>query len=227
MRSRSSSNPHPPWSFLLPPSLPFIPTPSVEGTSQEHCLSHFILAHIFAMKWFCCCCCCFLSSSASSLRAVWSDMKSLSHVWLFATPCTVAYQAPSMGFSRQEYWNGLPFPSPRDLLDPGIEPRSPALQVDALPSEPPGKPSLYIWLILVSSCIHLVLLVISLLFQWRRYIWRVSVTFDNKHWFSSLVTLTVSWGNFFQGLNSSFPPHLCLGSRLKRAAAKWVKLSFW
>ena len=56
-------------------------------------------------------------------------------------PWTVAYQAPpSMGFSRQEYWNGLPFPSPEDLPDPGIEPGSPALQADALPSEPPGKP---------------------------------------------------------------------------------------
>ena len=44
-----------------------------------------------------------------------------------------------MGFSRQEYWSGLPFPSPGDLPDPGIEPRSPALQADALPSEPPGK----------------------------------------------------------------------------------------
>ena len=45
-----------------------------------------------------------------------------------------------MGFSRQEYWRGLPFPSPGDLPDPGIEPRSPALQADALTSEPPGKP---------------------------------------------------------------------------------------
>ena len=54
----------------------------------------------------------------------------------------VAYQAPlSMGFSRQEYWNGLPFPFPGDLPDTGIEPGSPALQADALPSEPPGKPS--------------------------------------------------------------------------------------
>ena len=53
------------------------------------------------------------------------------------TPWTVAYQAPpSMGFSRQECWNGLPFPSPGDLPDPGIEPRSPILQADALPSEP-------------------------------------------------------------------------------------------
>ena len=58
-----------------------------------------------------------------------------------ANPWTIARQAPpSMGFSRQEYWNGLPFPSPGDLSDPGIEPRSPALQADALTSEPPGKP---------------------------------------------------------------------------------------
>ena len=48
----------------------------------------------------------------------------------------------SMGFSRQEYWSGLPFPSPGDLPNPGIEPRSPALQADALSSEPPGKPNL-------------------------------------------------------------------------------------
>ena len=69
------------------------------------------------------------------------QVKSLSRVRLFATPWTVAHQAPqSMGFSRQEYWSGLPFPSPGDLPDPGIEPRSPALQVDALTSEPPGKP---------------------------------------------------------------------------------------
>ena len=66
-------------------------------------------------------------------------MKLLSRVRLFATPWTVAYQAPpSMGFSRQECWSGLPFPSPGDLPDPGIKPGSPVLQADALPSEPPG-----------------------------------------------------------------------------------------
>ena len=60
---------------------------------------------------------------------------------LFATPWTVAYQAPpSKEFSRQVYWSGLPFPSPGDLANPGIEPGSPTLQADALPSEPPGKP---------------------------------------------------------------------------------------
>jgi len=58
----------------------------------------------------------------------------------FVTPWTVAYQVPlSMGFSRQEYWNGLPFPSPGDLPDPGIEPGSPTLQADALASEPPVR----------------------------------------------------------------------------------------
>ena len=62
-------------------------------------------------------------------------------VRLSATPWTVAPQAPlSMGFSRQEYWSGLPFPSPGDLPNPGIESRSPTLQADTLTSEPPGKP---------------------------------------------------------------------------------------
>ena len=60
-------------------------------------------------------------------------MKSLSRVRLSATLWTVAYQAsPSMGFSRQEYCSGLPFPSPGDLPDPRIEPGSPALEADAL-----------------------------------------------------------------------------------------------
>ena len=78
-----------------------------------------------------------LSSHLSSCVKV--KVKSLSHVRLFVTPWTVAYQAPlSMGFSRQEYWSGLPFPSPGDLPDPGIEPRFPALEADALTSEPPG-----------------------------------------------------------------------------------------
>ena len=68
-------------------------------------------------------------------------MKSLSRVQLFVTPWTLDHQAPSsMGFSRQEYWNGLPFPPPGDLPDPGIELWSPTLQADSLPSEPPRNP---------------------------------------------------------------------------------------
>ena len=66
------------------------------------------------------------------------NVKSLSRVQFFATP---SYQAPPfMEFSRQEYWIGLPFPSLEDLSSPGIEPRSSTLKVDALLSEPPGKP---------------------------------------------------------------------------------------
>ena len=76
-------------------------------------------------------------------------VKSLSRVRLFATLWTVTYRAPpSVGFSRQEYWSGLPFPSPGDLPDPGIEPGSPALQADALTSEPPVKPK--------HKCLHTV-----------------------------------------------------------------------
>ena len=65
--------------------------------------------------------------------------KLLCHIWLFATPGIV------LEFSRPEYWSGQPFPSPGDLPNPGIEPRSPALQVDSSPAEPPGKPK---WLLL-------------------------------------------------------------------------------
>ena len=70
-------------------------------------------------------------------------VKSLSHVRLFVTPWTAAHQAPpSMGFSRQEYWSGLPLPSPEDLPDPGIEPGSPTAPVMAsgfFNTEPPWK----------------------------------------------------------------------------------------
>ena len=64
------------------------------------------------------------------------ECESLSHVWLFAIPWTVQ----SMEFSRPEYWSGYPFPSPGDLPNPGIKPRSPALRADSSPAEPQGKP---------------------------------------------------------------------------------------
>ena len=88
------------------------------------------------------------------LSLLWKKARSLSHVPLFATLWTVAYQAPpSMGFSRQEYWSGLPFPSPGDLPDLGIKPGSPALEADALTSEPPGKPKhLLICVSLTADC---------------------------------------------------------------------------
>ena len=76
--------------------------------------------------------------------ARWSvkvKVKLLSRGQIFATPWTVAYEAPpSMGFSRQEYWSGVPLPSPGDLPNPGIESESPALEADTSTSEPPGKP---------------------------------------------------------------------------------------
>ena len=62
----------------------------------------------------------------------------LSHVGLFATPQTIH----SVEFSRPEYWSGQPFPSPGDLPNPGIKCRSPALQADSLPADPPGKPNI-------------------------------------------------------------------------------------
>ena len=84
------------------------------------------------------------ASSWSALRQTrlhTVKVKSLSRVRLVATLWTVALQAPpSTGFSRQEYWSGLPFSSIGDLPNPGIEPRSPSLQVDSLPTEPQGKP---------------------------------------------------------------------------------------
>ena len=73
------------------------------------------------------------------------ESRRFGHVQLLATLWIVAHQAPlSMGFTRQEYWSGLPFPSPRDLPDPGIKtisPVAPALQVDSFTDEPPGKPN--------------------------------------------------------------------------------------
>ena len=81
----------------------------------------------------------FIAEPRSLSMSKW--VKSLSRVRLFVTPRTLDYQAsPSMGFSRQEHWSGLPFPSPGDLPNLGIEPRSPLLQAVALPSEPSGKP---------------------------------------------------------------------------------------
>ena len=74
----------------------------------------------------------------------YSKVKLLSPVQLFATLWTVAHQAPlAMGISRQGYWSGLPFPSPGELPDPGIESRSATLQADSLPTEPPGKPYMH------------------------------------------------------------------------------------
>ena len=107
-------------------------------------------------------------------------VKSFSRVQLFATPCTVAYQAPpSMGFSRQEYWSGLPFPSPGDLPEPGIEWGSPALEADALISEPPGK----------KPIVYVKIFVLLCLWGFREIL---STTANaGVHWYSSATSLRV------------------------------------
>ena len=89
----------------------------------------------------CICHCRSSSISAPCPHPPWITMLSLiSHVRLCVTPWTIVCKAPlSMGFSRQEYWSGLPCPPPGDLPDTGIEPGSSALQADYLPCEPSGK----------------------------------------------------------------------------------------
>ena len=111
------------WSGLPFPSPGDLPDPRIELASPT---SSALAGGFFTTK---------LSGKPMKVK-----VKSLSRVRLFATPWTVAYHAPlSMGFSRQEYRSGLPFPSPGDLPDPGVKPRSPTLQADALTSEPPGS----------------------------------------------------------------------------------------
>ena len=84
----------------------------------------------------------YLNKTKVILLQMYMCAELLSHVQLFATPWNVACQTPlSMGFSRQGYWDGMPFPFPGDLPDPGIEPGSLALQAYSLPSELPGKPN--------------------------------------------------------------------------------------
>ena len=77
---------------------------------------------------------------------------------LFATPWTVAHQTPlSMGFPRQEYWSGLPFPSPGEIPDPGIKPMPPALQAYSLPLSHPGFPFITVFLPLTSSPMYILI----------------------------------------------------------------------
>ena len=76
-----------------------------------------------------------MKHNAKLMMAMWS-VKVTQRVRLFATPWAIQ----SMELSRPEYWSGLPFPSPGDLPNPGIEPRSPILQADSLPAKPQGKP---------------------------------------------------------------------------------------
>ena len=99
---------------------------SMSGSSVLHYLLEFAQTHVHGVR-----------DAIQTSHPLSPPSPALS----LATPWTVAYEVPpSMGFSRQECWSGLPFPSPGDLPYPGIEPGSPALQADTLPSGPPGKP---------------------------------------------------------------------------------------
>ena len=82
-----------------------------------------------------------LMSISLAASPAWKCVSRFSHVRLLVTPWAISCQAPlSMGFSMQEYWSGLPFPSPGDRPDPGLKPESPALQADSLPSATHGQP---------------------------------------------------------------------------------------
>ena len=104
-------------------SLPAVQETRVQSLDLEGALEKGMVTHssilVWKIPW---------TEEPSGLPSMGSHRVALSCVQLFATPFTIAYQAPpSMGFSRQEYWSGLPFPSPGDLPDPGTEPRSPTL----------------------------------------------------------------------------------------------------
>ena len=117
-----------PWDFLHKSTLQRI----FPAQRSKPCLLHLVLASGYFTT----------VPPGKPLMLVKVKVYFLSRVQLFVNPWTVAHQAPlSMEFYRQDYWSGLPFPSPRELPDPGIEPRSPALQAASVPSEPPGKPS--------------------------------------------------------------------------------------
>ena len=115
---------------------------SSKGSSQLRDQTHILSLHCIAILLHCR----GILYPLSHLGRLLLLLSHFSHVGLCATPETAAYQAPpSLGFSRQEHWSGLPCPPPGDLPNPRIEPRSPTLQVDSLPAEPQGKPSTKNW----------------------------------------------------------------------------------
>ena len=105
-----------------------------------------LAANYFSSDELCSSCCFYLPELRGLTKVVYVSALCcvLSHVWLSVTPWTVAHQAPlSMGFSRQEYWSGVPYPTPGDLPDPGINTASLALASEFFTAVPPGKPPYY------------------------------------------------------------------------------------
>ena len=145
----------------------------------------------------------FLARDVYSGYAVFSRCR----VWLFATPWTVAHQAPlSMGILQAGYWRGLPCPPPGDLPNPGIEPRSPALQADSLPAELPWKPDEYSYMLAITTKVNLLnadyinsLIVPSGSFKFILYIgFLFSLAFEylcsaTKHYYNYIWCVSVSF----------------------------------
>ena len=130
---------------FLPRSVIHLPSKShllivLHSHCSSSCINSILLVGIWTWQtllYFCL----LIYSLTHSFILCWVDACMLSRVWLFVTPLTVAHQAAlSMGFSRQEYWRGLPFPTPGPLPDPRIEPASPAFAGRFFTAEPPEKP---------------------------------------------------------------------------------------
>ena len=160
------------------------------------------------------------SSSVFNTVIVKVKVKSLSRVWIFVTLWTVGHQVPpSVGFPRQEYWSGLPFPSPGDLPDPGIEPKSSALRADTLTSEPSGKPNMVIiqdnynnfTRVMVTKCVSLFLEAAQWMFNTIIVI--VSIPYSQKpSLFINISSLT--WGKKHpDNFSMLVPRSLALSSR--------------
>ena len=133
---------------------------------------------------------------------------SRSCVHFFVTSWTIAHQAPlSMGFSRREYWSGLPFPSPGDLPDPGIKPASlasPALACSLL-SEPPGKPSTHVFLLNFFFCGN-----IEVLLSWQISVMQYIVVNYSHHVTHYILRPYLSYNyNLYPCIDHSLFP-LCL-----------------
>ena len=153
-------------------------------------------------------------------------MKPLSHVGLFVIQGTVAHQAPpSMEFSRQEYWSGLPFPFPGDLLGPGTERSCPALRVDVLPSEPPGQTLIIAYVEPKSSCEELP--------HWKRlWCWEglgAGGEGDDREWdgwMASLTWWTWVWVNSGSWWWTGRPGLRFMGSQSRTRLSDWIEMNW-
>ena len=192
------------WLFLV---LPKSSIKALKCLSQIPEILHFSISHLYQIKYQTCLPSHSLASELSPpfpLSLCVCVCVLFSHVWLFATPWTVACQAPlSMEFSKQEYWSGLLLLSLGNLLPPGIEPRSPALQTDSWPSEPPGRPSIFTtiapnnaFFLRTLKVIHWIVLQCELFFHVNAFYTLFDIPIANSdHSLLSLKSMTVHTAN--------------------------------